>query len=111
MRRRGFSLLEVLVAGALLSLALAVVLAPLQGARDSSGHAQSRLDAVRLAQQLVQEVRVRPAVGSRRGESARMLYDVRVTPAETGLTRVDVEVRWGDDRSLSHQTLLYGLDR
>jgi type II secretory pathway pseudopilin PulG len=107
-KRAGFSLLEILMAGALLTLALTMVLAPLQRARVSSGHAQSRLDALRLAEDLVQQVRLSQRAGSWRGQTDRIVYDVRSSPVETDLTRVDVELRW-EDKRLARQTFIYGL--
>lgn len=108
MKRAGFSLLEILVAGALLTLALTVVLAPLHRARDSSLHAQSRLDALRLAEDLVQQVRVSQRAANWSGQTERIVYHVRSTSVESGLTLVEVELRW-DDKRLAQQTYVYGL--
>lgn len=104
--RRGFSLLEVLVATSLLGLALAVIITPLARSRISARHAQGRAGALHLADDLL-----RMAVACQGEQTVlgrRYLYEV--TRAPGALIRVDVRVRWAEGE-LRQQAYVYGSDR
>lgn len=106
--RRGFSLIEVLVAALLLFFVLVVVIAPIARSRASVAAAQTRLEAMRLADELIARGR-----SSFHGEAVRgprtYLYDLEFHPLEPGLNRVHLEIRWETDRKLVQETYLYGV--
>jgi type II secretory pathway pseudopilin PulG len=119
---RGLSLLELLVAMGLLLLVLTTVIVPIQSARRSSQRAQGRVEALRLAQELLSQARLSPQtvpsqrVGSeqvslRVGQAERVrvyTYDLRLSAVEPGLTRADLTLRW-QTGEIAYQTLIYGL--
>ena len=106
--RRGFSLIEVLVAALLLLLVLVVVLTPITRSRASLNAAQNRLQALQLADLLLHQVYA-PAQGQATIAQRAYLYNLQCNQVETDLYRVDLEIRW-DQTSLHQQTYLYGVE-
>jgi general secretion pathway protein I len=113
-RARGFSLLEVIVAFALLALALTFLLGALSGAARQTRHAQhisrASLHAQSLLAQLGSEGRLAPGRAQGTFDQGRYRWsldvdpyldpaDARTAPAPVGapqLRQVTLEVRWGD---------------
>ncbi|TGY35899.1 type II secretion system protein XpsI [Stenotrophomonas maltophilia] len=114
-RQRGYSLLEVIVAFALLALALTLLLGSLSGASRQVGQSDLRTRAVLHAQSLLEatgidaplqpgqthgewedgryrwQLQVEPFVDAR-GDTAPSVID----PAAPRLARITLQVRWGD---------------
>lgn len=111
-RQRGFTLLEVIVAFALLALALTLLLGSLSGATRQIAHADLRGTAMLHAQSLLAEAgTVAPLQeGASDGtwEQGRYQWQLQVDPFDDGRDRVartvgaprllqlTLEVRWGD---------------
>lgn len=115
-RARGFTLLEVIVAFALLGLALTLLLGSLSGGARQVREAELRSRAVLHAQSLLAAAGVEEPlrVGSRQGqwEDGRYQWQLQVQPyseprgdgspagASPGapwLAELQLQVRWGDD--------------
>ena len=119
-RQRGFTLLEVIVAFALLALALSLLLGALSGAsrqvRESADGSRATLHAQSLLAQLGAGEALQPGrqEGSFEGERYRWQLDVapfadplaaraQVDPGGPKLLDVRLVVRWGDERGQSMQ--------
>jgi len=125
-RQHGFSLLEILVAFAILSMSLGVLLAIFGKGMDLAGASDEYAKAVLLAESTLASVGVEESL--QQGEnygSIDDVYDWRVTVEEFTpydeelavenlsfrLYRVNVEVKWGDidfPRSVVLETLRFG---
>jgi len=100
MRRRGFTLIEVVIALAIAAVSLAAVTAAISQMVDAANGVQERTYASWIAQNRIAEMRlanVIPEVDTSRGEVtfAGMDWEWRATVSETGvegLFRVDVDV-------------------
>lgn len=107
-RQRGFSLIEVIVAFALLALALTLLLGSLSGAarqvRQADDYSRAALHAQSLLAGLGIEEPLKP--GSRQGEweAGRYRWTLQVTPfidphiaqtAPSALVQLNLQVRWG----------------
>ena len=119
-RQRGFTLLEVIVAFALLALALSLLLGALSGAsrqvRESADGSRATLHAQSLLAQLGAGEALQPGrqEGSFEGERYRWQLEVapfadplaaraQVDPGAPQLLDVRLVVRWGDERGQSMQ--------
>ena len=101
MRRRGFTLTEVLVAAGLLLMLIVFGLEPLLRAQSASRQTDLRLRALRLGQHLVEEVRATPyqQIRSAQGRRDEFSYVLRVAEQES-IKTVFVEVQWNDRQAL-----------
>ena len=117
---RGFSLLEVLVAFAILALTLGVLMNIFSGGLRNLGDGQQYTRAVLDAQSKLSEIGVSQplAPGEVTGEfSGHYRWSARVTPvalspgSNVSLYQVNVTVKWGEgtgERAISLQTLKIG---
>jgi len=101
-RRRGFSMIEVVVSIALLGVGIAACVACIGSASSASGHAEELTAVQLLAREKLSELEIR---GAREGEekgdfgAARPGYawQTVVAPADVpGLSRVRLRLLWGD---------------
>ncbi|WP_411849851.1 type II secretion system protein XpsI [Stenotrophomonas sp. LGBM10] len=114
-RQRGYSLLEVIVAFALLALALTLLLGSLSGASRQVGQADLRTRAVLHAQSLLDatgvEAPLQPGQTAGEWEDGRYRWQLQVEPfvdargdaapvatdpAAPQLAQLTLQVRWGD---------------
>ncbi len=117
---QGFSLLEVMVATALMSLVLVALLQVLTGAMRAQETTLEHAKAIRLAERLLQERcnAMDLSAAQRQGEDGEFSYVVRVTPqyevAERSLERlvrcamIQVRVSWKErdqERSVTLETM------
>jgi len=119
-RQRGFTLLEVIVAFALLALALTLLLGSLSGAarqvRESADGSRATLHAQSLLAQLGTGEPLRPGVqeGGFEGDRYRWRLEVapfadplaaraQLDPGAPQLLDVRLQVRWGDERAQARQ--------
>lgn len=106
-RQRGYSLIEVIVAFALLALAMTLLLGSLSGAARQVGMADGYGRAALHAQSLlaVAGVEAPLAAGRRQGEweQGRYRWTLQVSPyveprqAQSRLWLLDLQVSWGDE--------------
>lgn len=117
---RGFSLLEVLVAFAILALTLGVLMNIFSGGLRNLGDGEQYTRAVLQAQSKLSEIGVSQPLtpGETSGEfGASSRWTTQITPValtpsgNASLYQVDVTVQWGDgtkQRAVSLQTLKIG---
>lgn len=118
---RAVSLVEIVVAGFLLLLVLNTMIAPLERGRHSAQQSHSRLDALRLASDLLSLSRsqsfpeVRGYSGMRTSERSNglkvFLYRVDVVQPFPNFKELRIQVRWHEQgrlRLLEHGTGLQG---
>lgn len=100
MRRQGFTLVEAVVALAVLSLSLSAILALLSGSAGRVARAVERERATLLAQSVLEETLARPfEPGEREGSFEGVRWRVRQAPSdESGLVEVALLVSWPDGR-------------
>lgn len=115
----GFTLIEVLVALAILGISLAVLLSIFLQGLDRAHESRSESEARVLAQSLLSQARstANPAIGTSAGKSAGMLWRLQVVPYGTPADRaawqesaaqIVATVSWRGDggmRSISLSTL------
>ncbi len=105
-RQRGFSLIEVIVAFALMALAATLLLGSLSGAARQVGMAEHQGRAALHAQSLLASAGIDAplAEGLKQGEweQGRYRWTLRVSPfveprqPQSRLWQLDLQVRWGD---------------
>ncbi|MFP3942277.1 MAG: prepilin-type N-terminal cleavage/methylation domain-containing protein [Alphaproteobacteria bacterium] len=118
--RAGFTLIEILVAFAILVLALAAVMQGLSGGLRMLSVSDAHAEALRIAENRLAEAGrafpLRP--GTKTGEDGRYRWRVDMAPHEAedavaapslpAAYAVTVTVRWGGGRSLRLSTLTFG---
>ena len=108
----GYSLLEVCVAGGLLLLALSFVLEPLTTSRRGSQQIDARLQVLRVASELCDQLNARPfdevvdESASRTlkwsGRQLALQYRIKVRQTATNVKNVDLRLEWNEDGLAHH---------
>lgn len=113
MRCRGFTLIEAVVALAVLSLSLSAILALLSGSAGRVARAVERERATLLAQSVLEEALARPfEPGEREGSFGDFRWRVRQAQSdESGLVEVALLVTWPDGRGSESRLELASLRR
>ncbi|MFN8609719.1 MAG: hypothetical protein U0931_19425 [Vulcanimicrobiota bacterium] len=102
-------MIEVLVALILFVLTFLVVLSPLQINQRSAMECSQRLDALSLANDLIEQARALPFEKVGPIEGRRDIYAYRLdVKSEPHLKVVSLLIRWGRDKQLSFGTLIQG---
>lgn len=106
-RQRGYSLIEVIVAFALLALAMTLLLGSLSGAarqvRMADGYGRAALHAQSLLAAAGIEAPLAPGRKQGEWEQGRYRWSLQVAPyseprqAQSRLWQLDLQVRWGED--------------
>lgn len=106
-RQRGYSLIEVIVAFALLALAMTLLLGSLSGAarqvRMADGYGRAALHAQSLLAAAGIEAPLAPGRQQGEWEQGRYRWSLQVAPyseprqAQSRLWQLDLQVRWGED--------------
>lgn len=108
-RARGFTLVEVLAAVAVLAIALAAILSAMARYADQAGYLRQKTLALWVAHNRLSEIMATPqwpATGRSDGDAEmggqdwRWEVQVQATPDEQ-LRRIDIQVRPGEDRESS----------
>lgn len=106
-RQRGYSLIEVIVAFALLALAMTLLLGSLSGAarqvRMADGYGRAALHAQSLLAAAGIEAPLAPGRQQGEWEQGRYRWSLQVAPyseprqVQSRLWQLDLQVRWGED--------------
>ena len=103
------SLVEVLVAFSLFVLAFGTVLNPLQLSHRSAVECSERLQALALANDLVEQQRLLPFDQVVSMEGTRAIYNYRLTVRkQPNLKVLHFQLRWGDGKVLDLGTMISG---
>jgi len=96
----GFTLLEVLIALAMLSGVVVTVLTVLNTHLAASMRLSARAEAMTVAAEKIERVRLEGAVPQGREDEPGYAVTYTEEEAEAGLTKVCVEVKWGVDEQV-----------
>lgn len=103
------SMVEVLVALSLFVLAFVVVVSPLQLSHRSSLESSQRLQALALANDLIERQRILPFEKIVSTAGTQDLYNYTLTvKQQTNLKVLQLQLRWGDRKVLDYGTMISG---
>lgn len=103
------SMVEVLVALSLFVLAFVTVVSPLQLSHRSANECSERMQALALANDLVEQQRGLPFAKLVSTSGTREIYRYTVTVKKQPNLRVlQIQLRWGDHKVLDYGTLISG---
>ena len=109
--KTGISLLEVMVAMIILSLALLTLLNMAMVALDGNNWSNNTTIAVQLMQQKMEQLRSSPNLTSGSDTTTDMVRNWQVTNAGNHLRKVKVEVLWNDIRDKTKSSTITSLLR